>query len=524
MWERCSTDEIGLAKALKEDKKLTNTTSLFEIMDNSNKALKGKTNKSIQIIDTKEIFAVHDNGNGFELEDARNIMTQYKRSSDNCNSLSHYGIGLKSTIHYKLTNEFNYGFMISSCNSNYGDTYCVFSITLDQEGCIQISNPQNPPSKWTNDVIYQIIPEGNTGTLLLLSKNNKSITKHNELSIIEDFSSIFRSWKNENYQIIEKIDIKKMNPYETTFSEICKLWTPLIKNGLTINYNGYNCEPDPFIKENDTLIINTEILINDNNKFHTLIFPEFNIQYNETNVQTGDEQEKTKEGKKLGRIKFYIAENGIEELKRIQYSYEGDRILQRNKFNKSHGHQNYTHLSMRVECIFNDIDYVKKELLEAKKTPDHMLHVDPSSGRIKFINSSITRFCLNDDILKTINPSPEGKIWHARGPGINQHKYDFPPVNRDRTFNQTQKRIIRDNYNSCCGICKIILDDDKLRIHYDHIIPFAEGGPTTPDNGRPLCVNCHERRTHGNIDNLSEEDRINYLNHIIKQATDALNI
>ena len=77
MWERCSTDEIGLAKALKEDKKLTNTTSLFEIMDNSNKALKGKTNKSIQIIDTKEIFAVHDNGNGFELEDARNIMTQY---------------------------------------------------------------------------------------------------------------------------------------------------------------------------------------------------------------------------------------------------------------------------------------------------------------------------------------------------------------------------------------------------------------------------------------------------------------
>ena len=140
-------------------------------------------------VDTNELFSILDNGSGFELEDAPSIMTQYKRSSNNGNSLSHYGIGLKSTIHYKLSNCFNYGFMISSCNTDDGDTYCIFSITLDEDDCIQISNPHNPPAKWTNDVIFQIIPEGITGTLLLLSNNSELITKQNEKSIIKQLTS-----------------------------------------------------------------------------------------------------------------------------------------------------------------------------------------------------------------------------------------------------------------------------------------------------------------------------------------------
>ena len=521
MWKRCSTDEIGLAKALKEDKKLTNTTSLFEIMDNSNKALKGKTQKEIKIIDTNELFSILDNGSGFELEDAPSIMTQYKRSSNNGNSLSHYGIGLKSTIHYKLSNCFNYGFMISSCNTDDGDTYCIFSITLDEDDCIQISNPHNPPAKWTNDVIFQIIPEGITGTLLLLSNNSELITKQNEKSIIKQLTSNFLSWNNENYQIRENIEEKEMNQYERTFTDICKLWSPLIESGLNIIYNDHECTPDPFIQENDQLLINTEIFINTDNKAHVLIFPEYNIQYTETNAQTGDEQSLSKQGIKLGRIKFYIADKGNEELKRIQYSYEGDRILQRNKFSRAHTHQKHTHLTMRTECIFTDINYVKKEILEAKKTPDDMLNVEPSSGKMKFINNSITRFCLNDDVLKTLTPGPE--IWYAKSGSVTRHTFGLPPQpSQPRTFNQTQKRKIRDNYNSCCAICNMKLDDDKLRIQYDHIIEYAKGGKTEVENGRPLCVNCHERRTHGDIDNMSDEDKKIYLKHIIQSASDAI--
>ena len=45
MWRRCKTDDIGIANALKEDKKLTKTTSLFEILDNSNKAMKNNENR-----------------------------------------------------------------------------------------------------------------------------------------------------------------------------------------------------------------------------------------------------------------------------------------------------------------------------------------------------------------------------------------------------------------------------------------------------------------------------------------------
>jgi hypothetical protein len=525
MWKRCATDEIGVAKALKEDKKLTNTTSLFEIMDNSNKALKRNDKKFIKIIDTNELFGILDNGSGFELEDAPSIMTQYKRSSNNGNSLSHYGIGLKSTIHYKLSNGFNYGYMISSCNTEDGDTYCVFSITLDEDDCIQISNPHNPPSKWTNDVIYQIIPEGMTGTLLLLSKNNKNITKQNEKSIIKQFTSDFLSWNNdnENYQITELSDEKIMNQYETTFSDICKLWSPLIEKNLTIYYNGYECKSQPFIQENDKLLIDTEVFINTDNKAHILIFPEYNIQYTETNVQTGDEQPLSKQGIKLGRIMFYIADKGNEKLKRIQYSFDGDRILQRNKFSRAHTHQKHTHLTMRTNCIFTDINYVKKEILEAKKTPDDMLNVEPSSGKMKFINNSITRFCLSDDVLKTINPSPDGKLWYAKNGGVTTHTYDFPPQpSQSRNFNKTQKRKIRDKYHSCCAICNMKLDDDKLRIQYDHIIEYAKGGKTEVENGRPLCVNCHERRTHGEIDNMTKEEKINYLKHIIQSASDAI--
>lgn len=506
-WQRCLTDEIGLAKALKEGQKLTKTTSLFEILDNSNKAMKDNKEKIIEIIDTNDIFSVIDNGTGFKIEDAIDIMTQYKRSDLNGNTLSHYGIGLKSTLHHKLSRNSS-GFMVSSTKSVDGDTYCVFSISLDENDCLQISNPQNPPEKWTKKVIHPIIPSDETGTLLFISNNISNLPT--ELKRIEYLCSQFQSWnKDENINDSEN---------EITQDELSKMWSPLIDNGLSIKYNGINCKPCPFIQMKDILVFDTDIYINVDNRFHTLIIPEYDVQYIETSISTSDEQPKSKEGTRLGRLKFYVAEEGHESLKRIQYSFEGDRILQRNRFNKAHGHSLYTHLTMRAECIFSDIDYVKKELLEAKKTPDDMLNVESSLGRMKFINSSITRFCINETFLKKHN-------YYCKSPAT-EHTQGEKPIHNPRTrgFTKTQQRKIRDNNNSCCGICKIKLDDNILRIEYDHIIPFSNDGPTDVDNGQPLCVNCHERKTHGNIDDLSEEDRINYLKHIIEVASDALSI
>ena len=51
MWQRCKTDDIGIAQALKQDKKLNKTTSLFEILDNSNKDMKGNDHKKIRRVD-----------------------------------------------------------------------------------------------------------------------------------------------------------------------------------------------------------------------------------------------------------------------------------------------------------------------------------------------------------------------------------------------------------------------------------------------------------------------------------------
>ena len=72
------TDEEGLAAALRDDKKLTKTTSLFEILDNCIKAMGENNEKQIKIIDTDTIFAVLDNGCGFKLDSSQLFTTSLK--------------------------------------------------------------------------------------------------------------------------------------------------------------------------------------------------------------------------------------------------------------------------------------------------------------------------------------------------------------------------------------------------------------------------------------------------------------
>ena len=59
--------------------------------------------------------------------------------------------------------------MISSCETRHGPTYCLFSITIGSNGCLQISNPHNPPNQFAENIIKTIIPHN--GTLLFVINN-----------------------------------------------------------------------------------------------------------------------------------------------------------------------------------------------------------------------------------------------------------------------------------------------------------------------------------------------------------------
>ena len=65
---------------------------------------------------------------------------------------------------------------------------------------------------------------------------------------------------------------------------------------------------------------------------------------------------------------------------------------------------------------------------------------------------------------------------------------------KNRKFSANQRREILMRQQNRCDICKIHIDDQLIAIDLDHIIPFAENGPTTLDNGRALCKNCHQFR------------------------------
>jgi len=132
---------------------------------------------------------------------------------------------------------------------------------------------------------------------------------------------------------------------------------------------------------------------------------------------------------------------------------------------------------------------------------------------------------LNDDILKNYNYYCRGLCQDGRG-NVTQHTQGIPPPpdQRRRDFTAQQRREIQTNYNSCCGICGMFLDHNYLRIEYDHIIPFSEGGLTEVENGQPLCVNCHQRKTTCNINHLTDEEKKEYLNYIVDKAIAALQL
>ena len=50
---------------------------------------------------------------------------------------------------------------------------------------------------------------------------------------------------------------------------------------------------------------------------------------------------------------------------------------------------------------------------------------------------------------------------------------------------------MKNQYNKCLG-CNVEFDNYYIHHEFDHIVPHCEGGPTTIENGRALCRNCHK--------------------------------
>ena len=136
--------------------------------------------------------------------------------------------------------------MISSTKTKRGNNYCVFSISLDENGCLQISNPHNPEFEWSKEVIHPIIPRNQTGTLLFVS--NKYTAINDDFDELDHIILLCSEINNTEIMIDHE---------SSTYEELCKLWCPLIQNGLEINYNKENCIGIPFIKQEDNIIINT---------------------------------------------------------------------------------------------------------------------------------------------------------------------------------------------------------------------------------------------------------------------------
>ena len=69
-----------------------------------------------------------------------------------------------------------------------------------------------------------------------------------------------------------------------------------------------------------------------------------------------------------------------------------------------------------------------------------------------------------------------------------------PLPNRDkmRVFTQDQRVILYSLSNGKCGICGDSITQDAFDA--DHIKPYAEGGSTSLNNGRALCIRCNRGR------------------------------
>lgn len=63
-----------------------------------------------------------------------------------------------------------------------------------------------------------------------------------------------------------------------------------------------------------------------------------------------------------------------------------------------------------------------------------------------------------------------------------------------RFFSPAQRQVLFELAEGCCHACGVELD---IGWHADHRIPWADGGPTTIENGQALCEGCNAKKGRG---------------------------
>ena len=72
---------------------------------------------------------------------------------------------------------------------------------------------------------------------------------------------------------------------------------------------------------------------------------------------------------------------------------------------------------------------------------------------------------------------------------------DTAPRDSRRAFSETQRVEIYNRANGLCQSCKSPAGTDLgINVHFDHVMPWSKGGPTTVDNGQLLCPTCNLRK------------------------------
>lgn len=390
--EELRIDSKGLAARYK-NRNGSSLSCIMELLDNS---LKAKSN-NINIINNKNLFIVHDNGNGINKNNIDNVLTQYKRhGEENINSLSHFGIGLKSSLYYKLKNDKSFGFIISISKTNRGLQPLIVYLKYINEKIYY--NTINLPIGDLQDKLLNFI---NQGTIIFAE--NVSDIDHNNLdeeTIFSYIETFIEKYKNNKYGEDIYDDDEKI------YQDLSKLYTPILNDNFDINYNQKICKKIPFIKDTDDNIFNIDIYIKIKENGEQILFiKDFNIAYilkgrvkqiehdfniNEDNVI------------KLGKLKLYKSEPNQNE-RRIQITVPNNRVLQRNIISNTGPIQKHLYLYMRINLDISDLNYLKEYLLEERKLPVNYLDVSDLENTFKYINIAITKICINKELLKYYN-------------------------------------------------------------------------------------------------------------------------
>ena len=401
-------DQEGLALALANDNCISDLACIMEFLDNSLKA----QSDNISIINNDNIFIIRDNGEGFNKNKIKDILTQYKRQGiENKESLSHFGIGLKASLYCKLKNEKSFGFIISVTQTTRGPQptiiYLKYINNLIKYNTIELPLP-------TAQKLTVFI---NRGTIIYLEKVSNIIfdPENDDEEIILDYlekfidNNIFDNSFNEEQ--------------ETLYNDLCKLYAPVLEDKLNITFNNKKCEPIHFIKDTDDLVLNLDIYIKINDTEHLLLLKDYNYQYSldgkfkeKNNNITNYNFDTDKSIIKLGNLEFYNSkpENG---LKRVQINIPQQRIIQRNNFPKNiNGIREHTHYHMRIILNVDNLDYMKNYLLVQQKLPNNHMAVTDLVNKYEGLTRAAVKICINDDILENFG-------WYINKDGGKSHKH-----------------------------------------------------------------------------------------------------